>query len=135
MKTLFHSFILGGGILIFLSSCATVPTEPPAPGEVRLLKVRFTEIGAIKMNLQYEVHLNFESAGEIEVKRACFFWSGNGPHCFPIKDIWYGIPGTIVTIVTTPEKGLHSCETYVLYVRDGRTLRSNMISTPVEITK
>jgi hypothetical protein len=135
MKTVFKSLFLGGVVILFLSSCATAPTEPLDAGGVRLLKVRIPEFGAIKKNLQYGVNFSFESAGEIEVRRACFFWSGDGPYCFPVKDVWYGSPGTITTVVQTPIPGMYSFEGYVLYVKDGRTVRSNQVSTTVEVTK
>ena len=135
MKAVLKYLFLGGVVMLFLSSCATAPTEPLAVGEVKLLKVRFPEFGAIKKNLQYGVNFSFESTGEIEVKRACFYWSGDGPHCFPIKDVYYGSPGTISAVVYTPGSGLYSVDGYVLYVKDGKTIRSNHVSTSVEITK
>jgi len=119
-------------MLLMVSSCATVPTEPPAPGEVRLLRVKFTEVMAIRQALRYVVEITFESDGQVDVSRACFFWDDHGPYCYNIMDISYG-KGTIRAEVGTPAFGHYVLKSYVHYIKDGRPLRSNVVQTSVEI--
>ncbi len=132
MKSIWIGSLVGVVILLMVSSCATVPTEPPAPGEVRLLGVKFVEFTAIRKSLQYVVDIKFESDGQVEVTRACFYWDDHGPSCFRIMDIEYGTR-TIKTHVATPAPGTYILKSYVYYNKDGRILRSNMVQTSVEV--
>jgi len=126
--------VLGGVVmLLMVSSCATVPTEPPAPGEVRLLGVQFAEFGAVKKGLRYVVEIKFESDGQVDVTRVCFYWDDYGPSCYNIMDISYGTR-TIRALVDTPSPGHYVLKSYVQSIKDGRALRSNMVQTSVEIT-
>jgi hypothetical protein len=60
--------ILISGVILFVSSCATAPTGPIAPGEVRLLKTDIPHEGTIKRNLRFIVNINFEADGKPEVQ-------------------------------------------------------------------
>jgi hypothetical protein len=125
--------ILIGGVILFVSSCATAPTGPIAPGEVRLLKMDIPHEGTIKRNLRFMVNINFEADGRPEIKTACFNWSGDGPYCFKVVDVKYGSPGTIRVEPLAKESGSYALETYVLYVRGGMTQRTKVISTQINI--
>ena len=132
MKSMLIGFLVGVVILLMVSSCATVPTEPPAPGEVRLLGVDFAEVRGIRKGLRYVVEIKFESDGQVDVSRACFYWDANGPSCYNIMDINYG-KGIIRTEVGTPSPGQYILKSYVYFIKAGRTLRSNVVQTSVEI--
>ena len=125
--------ILISGVILFVSSCATAPTGPIAPGEVRLLKMDIPHEGTIKRNLRFMVNINFEADGKPEIKTACFNWSGDGPYCFKVADVKYGSPGTIIVEILARDSGSYGLETYVLYIRGGMTQRTKVISTQINI--
>jgi hypothetical protein len=83
MKSMSMTFLAGVVALSFVSSCITVPTEPLAPGGLRLLSMKVPESGNIRINFPFEVDILFEGAGEAEMRRVCFYWSGDGPYCSP----------------------------------------------------
>lgn len=135
MKSKLLHVLIWGTILLVVSSCATVPTEPLAPGEVRLLVVHVPEVESLRANLQYGVYLNFEADGKPEITRACFRWSGAGPYCYKVTDVSYGSPGAIRVQVRTPDMGSYNLEGYVLYVKDGNTRISNIVNSQVSVAR
>ncbi|HSB07832.1 MAG TPA: hypothetical protein VLK23_21840 [Thermodesulfobacteriota bacterium] len=132
MKSMLIGVLSGAVMLLMVSSCATVPTEPPAPGEVRLLGVKFAEFGAIRQGLQYVVEIKFESDGQVDVTRACLYWDDHGPSCYNIMDMSHGTK-TIRVGVQVPAPGRYVLKSYVQSIKDGRTLKSNVVQTSVEI--
>jgi len=136
MKVLVAGFLVILVMLFMMSSCATVSTEqtaPLAPGELRLLSVQFPEFSRIRQSVRYVANIKFESDGKVEVRRACFYWDARGPNCFGIMDVSYG-ERIIKADVATPAPGYYVMKCYVLYLKDGKTIRSNMVETTVEIT-
>jgi hypothetical protein len=136
MKSLLAGFLVILVMLFMVSSCATVSTEqkePLAQGELRLLGVQFPEFSRIRQNVRYLANIKFESDGQVEIRRACFYWDARGPNCFGIMDVNYG-ERIIKTDVATPASGYYVMKCYVLYVKNGNTIRSNMVETTVEIT-
>ena len=127
MKFISIAVLMIGAVLFGISSCATVP-KPLAPGELRLLSMLVSENKIIKVNLPFEVNFNFEAAGEPEIKAACFYFSGDGPHCFKVMGVNYGSPGTIQAQIRTKNPGSRRLEGYVLYIRDGKIQSTNVIS-------
>jgi hypothetical protein len=132
MRAVLIGVLMGVGVFM-VSSCATVPPEPLVQGELRLLEMNFVEIAAIRQGVDHQVDIKFEADGRPEVTRACFYWSGDGPHCTNVKDVSYG-SGIINVIVPAPLKGAYVFKAYVYYMRDGKTLRSNPVETPVHIS-
>jgi hypothetical protein len=135
MKSLLAGFLVTLVLLFMLSSCATVSTEqkePLAPDELRLLGAQFTEMTRIRQNAKYPLEIKFESDGKVEVRRACLYWDNSGPNCFGVKNTSYG-ERIIRVDVNTPSSGYYVMKCYVLYVRHGNTIRSNMVEGPVEI--
>jgi hypothetical protein len=132
VTSLLIAVLLGGGILL-ISSCATVPTGPLAPGEVKLLRIEVPHEGSIKGNLPFAVNITFEADGKPEIRTACFYWSGDGPKCFKVLDVSYGSPGTINVEPRAMSSGSYVLETYVLYIRDGKTQPTKRISSPIFI--
>lgn len=125
--------VLLGGVAQLVFSCATAPSGPPAPGEVKLIKMDIPHEETVKRNLPFVVTIQFEADGKPEIKRACFYWSGDGPYCFKVIDVDYGSPGTIRVEPRAKESGQYLLEAYVLYVRDGKTQPSKVISSRVQI--
>lgn len=128
-------FIAGlvGGVSLFVSSCATTPTGSIAPGELRLLEMDIPHEVSIRRNLPFVVNISFEADGKPEIRSACFNWSGDGPYCYKVSDVNYGPPGTIKVEPLARASGLYALETYVLYIRDGKTQRTKVISTQINI--
>ena len=133
MKSRVFGFLFGTVLFLCIASCATVPMEPLTPGQVRLLEIRFPDFGVIKANLQYIVDIRFESEGNPEIKRACFSWTGRATNCFNVTDVRYGSPGSIGVTLRTPEPGLYSVDTFVIYNREGKTVRSNVINAQISV--
>jgi hypothetical protein len=135
MRRITALFIAGliGGVSLFVSSCATAPTGSIAPGELRLLKMDIPHDGSNKRGLPFVVNINFEADGKPEIRSACFKWSGDGPYCYKVSDVNYGSPGTIRVEPLARGVGSYALDTYVLYIRDGKTQRTKVISTPVNI--
>ena len=124
--------LMGGGILL-ITSCATVPTGPLAPGEVKLLRIDIPHEESIKRNMPFTVNIIFVADGKPEIRIACFYWSGDGPKCFKVLDVNYGSPGTINVDPRAMSSGSYVLEAYVLYIRDGKTQPTKRISSPIFI--
>jgi hypothetical protein len=125
--------VLMGGVTLLVFCCATVPSGPPAPGEVKLIRVDVPHEEGIKRNLPFPVIINFEADGRPEIRRACFYWSGEGPYCFKVVDVSYGSPGTISVEPRAKESGSYVLEAYILYVRDGKTQPTKVIRSLILI--
>ncbi len=134
MNLILKTVLMNLAVLLVISSCATIPTKPLALGELRLLSMLVSENKIIKVNLPFEVNFNFEAAGEPEIKAACFYFSGDGPHCFKVMGVNYGSPGTIQVEIRTKNAGARRLEGYVLYIRDGKIRSTNVISIYFPVT-
>jgi len=87
------SILLVGIIWVGAYSCTTVPKEPLASSEVRLLSMEVLGAG-VEANSSFAVNIFFEAAGNPEIKRACFYESGEEPSCFEVSDASYVTLGT-----------------------------------------
>jgi hypothetical protein len=128
-KSISIAVLMIGAVLLGISSCATVPTKPLAPGEIRLLSMLVPEKENIRVHLPFVVNISFEAEGKPEIRAACFDFSGDGPHCFKVMDVNYGSPGTIKVQIHTKNAGSRRLEGYVLYIRDGKIQLTNVVST------
>ena len=115
--------------MLAVSSCATVATKPLAPGELRLLSMVVPEKEKIRVNLPFVVNISFEADGQPEIRTACFYFAGDGPHCFKVTDVNYGSPGAMRLQIHTQNPGSRLLEVYVLYIRDGKIQATNVVST------
>ncbi len=132
MKSNRVGLLLGLLALLLASSCATVPKEPLAPGDLRLTDVEFPEFAGIRKNLKYLAHIKFEADGRPEIPRACFYWGVYGPYCTNVMDVNYGTQIARID-VETPRDGIYRFKVFVYYVRDGKNVRSNMAETSVTV--
>ncbi len=132
VKSVFLTLLLGG-VTLLVFSCATTPSGPPAPGEVKLISLDIPNEGVITRNLPFVVNIQFEANGRPEIKRACFYWSDDGPYCYKVVDVSYGSPGTIRVEPRAKESGAYILEAYALYLRDGKTQPTKVISSRVSI--
>jgi hypothetical protein len=135
VKLLLIAVSMGLAVLLMATSCATVSTTPLAPGEVRLVGINIPEIGDLRANLQYPVNIRFEADGRPDITRACFSWSGDGSYCFKVVEMDYGSRTIEVDFRSPDDPGSYTLESYVLYVRDGRTTSTNVVRTHVYVIK
>jgi hypothetical protein len=129
MKLILKAVLMNIAVLLVISSCATVPTKPLAPGELRLLSILIPEQEKIKVNLPVVVKISFEAEGSPEIRSACFYFSGDGPHCFKVTDVDYGSPGTIKIQILPRITARRLLECYVIYVREGKLQATNVVNT------
>jgi len=134
MKLILIAVLMGVGVLLVISSCATAP-KPLTPGELRLLDMHISESDTIKADIPFVVDINFQADGEPQMRAACFYFSGDGPHCSKVTDVIYGSPGTGRMKVETKTKNVGSIhlECYATYIRDGKIEATNVIGTDFSI--
>jgi hypothetical protein len=58
MKPILIAVFMRVALLLGISSCATVPTEPLGEGELRLLRINVPENGNLRPGLSYSVDIN-----------------------------------------------------------------------------
>ena len=129
MKSILITILLSGIVLSGASSCATVPREPLAPGEVRLLSIDAIGGGNIKANLSFAVNIFFEAASNPEIKRACLYESGEEPSCFDVSYLTLGTKGWFHVYLPSLNAGSHRVECYAEYLRDGKMQQTNVVSS------
>jgi hypothetical protein len=130
MKSLLISVLMGVAVLLGIFSCATVPTEPLASGELRLLSMDVLGSG-IKGNSSFAVNIFFEAAGKPEIKRACFYGSGEGPYCFDVTYATFGAKRALQVQLPGIKPGSYRAECYAEYIRDGETRKTNVVFTQI----
>lgn len=132
MKSLMR-VLTGVFIMLFVLSCATVPKQPLASGEVRLLSIDALGAG-VEANTFFPVNIFFEAAVNPEIKRACFYDSGKGPYCFDVSDQSYVTLGTkraFQVYLPGLSVGSHRVECYAEYLRDGEIRKTNVVFTQI----
>jgi len=132
MRSIFVTALMAG-FMVFISSCVTVPPQPLASGELRLLSITTAERLEIRRNVPFEAIINFEADGEPEIRSACFYWGGDGPHCFKVTDVNYGPPGAIKIKLTPTKPGSYALESYVVYTRNGKGQPTNIVFTDLRV--
>jgi hypothetical protein len=133
MRSILIAVLVGGVVLLLISSCATVPTEPLGKGELRLLSIHVPIKEDIRVNFPIVVDINFEAEGKPEIRTACFYFSGDGPYCYKVTDVNYGSPGTIKVQVRAKNSGSYALESYVYYIKDGKVQPSNVVNCNIRV--
>jgi hypothetical protein len=129
MKRIFAPILTSLAILLAISSCTMV-----GEGELRLLDMEIYDSARLRTNGQFWVRVNFEADGQPEIRRACFYWTGDGPHCVPVpvKDVRYGSVASFeVPLYARFGSAILQC--YVEYVRDEKIHRSNAVASSVNV--
>lgn len=127
MKSILVSVLMGAAVLLGISSCATVPTEPLGEGELRLLKMEVPENGNLRLGSSYKFNISFEADGKPEIIRAVCFFSGNGPYFYKVENVEYGSQANFNVYLHAFDAGSQRLECYTDYVRDGKRRRSNSV--------
>jgi hypothetical protein len=131
MKSALIVVLMGGVILSVVSSCATVPTRPLTPGEVRLLSIDFRGGRSQEAYTSFVANISFEADGKPEIKKACFYWSGEGPDCFDVMYVTLGPQKTFQVQHPGMSAGSYTVSCYAEYVQDGETRKTNVIATQI----
>jgi hypothetical protein len=129
MKSILKAVLIGVVVLLVNSSCATAPKGPLGEGELRLLSMEVPDNGNLKVGIQYWVTINFEADGNPEIKRACFYWSGDGPYCVNVnvKEVKYTLPHGYFQVPLLALPNSNRLECYAEYIREGKRQRTNMV--------
>jgi hypothetical protein len=133
MRPILITVLLGGIVLVGASSCATVPKEPLASGEVRLISMGVLGTG-LEANISFAVNIFFEAAGNPKIKRACFYESRQKPYCSDVSDVSYLTLGTkraFQVYLPGISVGSHRVECYAEYIRNGETRKTNVVFTQI----
>jgi len=131
MKPILIAVFIGVALLLGVSSCATVTTEPLGEGELRLLKINIPEYGNLRPGLSYTVNISFEADGQPEINRVVCYCADEGPYYYKIRDVKYGSPGSFSIDFSIPDSGSQRVECYANYVRDGKKRRTNSVFSRV----
>jgi len=126
MKRMLALVLMSVAILLASSSCAL------KKGELRLLDMEIRDNPRLRTNVQFWVRVNFEADGNPEIRRACFYWLGDGPYCVNVKEVEYG-SFAYFDVPIDARYGSSILQCYVEYLRDERIERSNAVAYPVNI--
>jgi hypothetical protein len=131
MKSILIGVLIGAAVLLGISACATVPTEPLGEGELRLLKMRISEMSIMRLGHPYKFIISFEADGHPEIIRAVCFCSGDGPYPSNVQDVTYGSEANLTVYLYACQTEAQAMKCSVDYVRKGKRTRSNFVSSTV----
>jgi hypothetical protein len=131
MKSILVGVLIGAAVLLGISACATVPTEPLGEGELRLLKMRVSEMGLLRVGHPYKFIISFEADGHPEIIRALCFCSGRGPYPYNVQDVTYGSEANFTVYLLACQTEAQAMKCSVDYVRNGKRTRSNFVSMAI----
>ena len=132
MRSLLTGILLSGIVLLMGSSCATVPKEPLAPGEVRLLSMELLGIG-VKEGSAFPINVFFEGEGRVDIKKACFYESKERQYCSPVSYVFLGGKKAFQVYLPSTKAGSYRVECYAEYVSKGELRKTNIIATQILI--
>ena len=120
MKVILASILMSVAILLASSACTL------KKGELRLLDMEIRQSARLRTNVQFWIRVNFEADGNPEIRRACFYWLGDGPYCVPVKDVEYG-SFAYFEVPIDARYGSSILQCYVEYVRGGKIRWTNTV--------
>ena len=132
MRPALIGILLGGIVLSIVFSCASVPKEPLAPGEIRLLSMEALGSG-IKEGAAFPVNVFFEGEGRVEIKKACFYESKERQYCSEVSYVTLGTKRAFQVYLPSTKAGSYRVECYAEYVRNGEIRKTNVIVTQISI--
>lgn len=134
MRSVRIGMLLSGIVLSIASSCATVPKEPLAPGEIRLLSMEALGSG-IKEGAAFPVNVFFEGEGQVEIQKACFYESESKErqYCSDVSYVTWGRKRAFQVYLPSTKAGSYRVECYAEYVRNGEKRKTNVITTQIWI--
>lgn len=135
MQSMWISILMGPVLLLVISSCATVPTEPLGQGELRLSGVSFSDSGNINPKARCTVNIQFEAKGTPEITRVGVAWGGASAHYTNKMEVSYENRLIRVDVPTPEAPGSYGFKAWVYYIREGRIEQSNSEDTSVLVRK
>jgi len=132
MMKSFPAILIGGAITLVVFSCATVPKEPLTSGELRLLSMDVVGSG-VEANASFAVNVFFDAAGHPEIKKACFYESGEEPSCFDVSLATLGTKRAFQVYLPGFNVGPHRVACYAEYVRNGEIRKTNVITAQISV--
>lgn len=94
------------------------------------LSVKSLQVAStLKAGKPYNVTLPYSKSGSVKILRGCFFWSGEGPYCFPVSVRTKSVRLKLRT--GNPNK--YTLSGYVEYLSDGNTKKSNRVSAKIDV--
>lgn len=132
MRSVLIGILLSGIFLSMASSCATIPKEPLAPGEIRLLSMEALGAG-IKEGSAFPVNVFFQGEGRVEIKKACFYESEERQYCSDVSYVTLGTKRAFQVYLPSTKAGSYRVECYAEYVRNGEIRKTNVIVTHISI--
>jgi hypothetical protein len=127
MRSILGAILLGGILLLGTFSCATVPKASLASGEVRLLSIESFGAG-IKANTSFPVGVFFETGGEPEIQRACFYGLWREPYCSDVIYATFGTKKIFLVQLPGANPGSYRVECYIEYIQNGEIRKTNVIA-------
>ena len=142
IKSAFTAVLIGLGVLLVISSYATVSTgwelpfgggTPPIGDQLKLLSMDIPLTGNPSADVKYWATIKFDAGFKPEIRRACFNFSGGGQSCDDVqaRDVTSGHFRVPIHVPV----GSKRIECYAEYVRDGKTHRTNTITYYVIVLK
>jgi hypothetical protein len=128
MKRMLAPILMSVAILLASSSCTL------KKGELRLLDMEIPDPARLRPNVQFWIRVNFWSDGNPEIRRACFYWYGDGPYCVNVnvRDVEYGSVAYFY-VPLDARYGSSVLQCYVEYLRDEKIERSNAVVYRVNV--
>ena len=117
------------GVLILLASSSCLPLKK---GELRLLDMQIYDPARIRTNGQFWIRVHFEADGQPEIRKACFYWFGDGPYCVDVRDVEYG-SFAYFDVPLTARYGQSVLQCYVEYLRNERIEQSNAVAHSLNV--
>jgi hypothetical protein len=142
IKSVLTTVLIGLGVLLVISSYATVSTgwelplggETPSIGDqLKLLSIDIPLTGNPSADVKYWATIKFDAGFKPEIRRACFNFSGGGQSCVDVqaKDVTSGYFRVPIHVPV----GSKRIDCYAEYIRDGKTSRTNTITYYVIVLK
>jgi hypothetical protein len=128
MEKILAAILMSVAILLAISSCTL------KKGELRLLNMEIREPARLLTNAQFWIRVDFEADGNPEIRRACFYWYGDGPYCVNVKDVEYG-SFAYFDVPLVARYGSSVLQCYVEYLRDEKIERSNAVAHRVNVVQ
>jgi len=110
--------------------------NPYSRGRLRLLSMDVPQSWDLSANVEYWTTIKFEADGELEIRRACFDFSGGGQSCVDVqaKNVTYGSHPYFRVPIHVPV-GTKRIDCYAEYIQDRETKRTNTVTYHVIVLK
>lgn len=118
--------------ILFLAACQRAPTGT-AESAPTIELTRLVVDKNLTAGVPYEVSMPYEASadGSIDIDKACFMWSGEGPYCFRADHDRSG--KTISAMLSTGNPSVYRLAGFVRYRSNGWDMESNAVSSLISV--